>query len=267
MSDIFRKLTPSKRKKVLLREIKRGVGKFGLFKEGDRVLIGVSGGIDSLSMLHLLADKSSWWSRFVDFIPVHIFSGFSHEEEKLENIIKFTEKLGMKLEIIRRPEIAETALGDKRPQNPCFICSRMRRKALVETASEMGANKIALGHHREDVIGTLLINIFWGREISTMMPDQPLFDGKFRIIRPMFMINRTRISNFARSHRIFDQSADCPIEGETKRDYVSRLLDRLERENPGIKSNIFRSMFHPKPDYLLGRYVCGGKPEINSDFD
>ena len=265
MKGMFNRLSPGKRKKVLLREMKRSVGKFGLFEEGDHIIAAVSGGIDSLTMLDLFADKSTWWSRVVKFTPVHIYSGFPHEQENLDALAEFSRNRGMEMVIVDHPDIAEKALEDDRPQNPCFICSRLRRKALLETAEEIGANKIALGHHREDVIQTLLINLFWGREISTMMPIQPLFDGRFHLVRPMFMINESKIRNYAKTHNIADLSAICPMEGKTKRDYVSSLLDKLEKDSPGTKSNIFRAMFHPKPDYLLGKYSHGKTPHHDEE--
>lgn len=260
MSQLFTTLSASKRRTVMLREMKRTIAKFGLLELGDHVVVAVSGGIDSLTMLDLLANKSPWWAREVRFTPVHIVAGFPQEEDKFVKLAEFSRERGMEMVIVHHPEIAEIALSGERPQNPCFVCSRLRRKAILETAEKLGANKIAFGHHREDVLQTLLINIFWGREISTMMPIQPLFGGRFRIIRPMFMINESKVRNYALSHEIGELSAQCPMEGKTKRDYVSDLLNKLEKDHKGTKSNIFRSMFHVKPDYLLGKYSLGEKP-------
>jgi len=252
---MFGRLSPSKRKMTLLRAVKRAVGKFELLEKGDRVIIAVSGGIDSMSLLDILTIKSAWWARFVEFIPVHVVAGFPHETEDLDSMRDFTADRGFELVVLNRPEIAEIALGDKRPQNPCFTCSRMRRKALFEIADERGANKVALGHHREDVLHTLLINLFWGREIATMMPDQPLFGGRFHLIRPFYLTRQGQINQFAAVHNIPNLSATCPIDGNTRRDYVRNLLETLESQNPGTKSNMFRALFHPKPDYLLGRFA------------
>jgi tRNA 2-thiocytidine biosynthesis protein TtcA len=267
MSELFTTLSASKRRTVMLREMKRTIAKFGLLESGDHVIIAVSGGIDSLTMLDLLADKSPWWAREVRFTPVHIVAGFPQQEEKLENLAEFSRERGMELIVVHHPEIATIAMSGERPQNPCFVCSRLRRKAILETAEKIDANKIAFGHHREDVLQTFLINIFWGREISTMMPIQPLFGGRFRIIRPMFMINESKVRNYALSHEIIELSAQCPMEGKTKRDYVSDLLNKLEKDHKGTKSNLFRSLFHVKPDYLLGNYTFGKNPFENSGED
>jgi len=250
----FSDLSVSKKRTILLRKIKKAVRMFHLFDEDDKVLLGISGGKDSLTMLDLITDKSVWWAGKVNFFPVHIETGFSGEEGRLDRIRDFSKERGLDLAIIERKEIAKTAFGENRPQNPCFICSRIRRKALIETANEFGANKIALAHHLEDVLETFLLNLFWGREISTMMPDQPLFKGKFRIIRPLFLVPEKEIIRYSSMFVFPDLSAKCPEFNKTKRQYVKRLLEKLEEDSPGLKSGMFRSLFHLKPEYLLERY-------------
>ena len=254
MARNFPRLSANKRRKVLLRQVKKSVGMFELFEKGDRIIIGVSGGCDSLIMTEILADKSSWWSGSVEFFPAHIDPGFSVDEKRISALSKRIGNLGYDLEIVRAHNIARTALGEDKPQNPCFICSRMRRKALLETAEKLKANKVALGHHREDVLETFLINLFWGREIAAMNPNQELFKGKYHIVRPIFLARESQIKKYAEIISLPDYSPDCPVAGKTKRDYVKKLLTRLERENPGLKRNMFRALFHPKPDYLLERY-------------
>jgi len=251
----FPHLSMSKRRKVLLRLVKKAVKMFNLFEKNDRVIIAISGGIDSLAMFDILTDKSAWWSRLLEFIPVHIDTGFPREDNSLEILGDYIEKNGYELRIVDKREIARTALGDGKPQNPCFICSRMRRKALLEIAEEVGANKIAMAHHREDVLETLLINLFWGREIAAFMPNQPLFSGKYHIIRPMFLVKESQLKGYAKLRVIPDLSAKCPVAGNTKREYIKELLNRLERENSGLKRNMFRALFHPKTEYLLGEYT------------
>ena len=241
----------------MLRSVKRAVGRFDLFSDNDHAIVAISGGIDSLTLFDLITEKNCWWSRSVKFTPVHIDAGFPRENEGLEAMREFVTNREHDLIVVERPEIAELAMRKDRPQNPCFICSRLRRKALIETADKIGANKIALGHHREDVLQTVLINLFWGRQISGIMPNQPLFQGRFHLIRPLFFVREGQIKESAKANNIHDLSASCPVDGGTKRDYVRGLLDRLERENPGLKSNMFRALFHVKHDYLLDRYKMG----------
>jgi len=251
----FDKLSANKRKSVLLRSVKKAVGMFGLFEDGDRVIIAVSGGKDSLVLMDILAERSPWWARTVEFVPVFVDLGFAEEADDFGDLREFASARGMELKIAHRKEIARISIGNDRPQNPCFICSRMRRKALIETAEELGANKIALGHHRDDVLETFLINAFFGRQIAAILPNQSLFEGRFRLIRPLFLAREGQIKSYADAFAFPDLSRKCPLDGETKRDYVKRLLKTLERENPGLKRDLFRALFHPKPEYLLGQYT------------
>jgi len=248
-------LSANKRKGVLLRSVKKAVGMFDLLDDGDRVIIAVSGGADSLVLLDILSEKSPWWARTVEFLPVFVDSGFGDDSENLDKLREFAEKRNMNLHIAVRREIAKMAIGDDRPQNPCFICSRLRRKALIETAVEFGANKIALGHHREDVLETFLLNAFFGRQIAAIRPNQSLFEGRFHLIRPLFLARESQIKGYAGAFAFPDLSSKCPLDGKTKRDYVKKLLNKLESENRGLKRDLFRALFHPKVDYLLGDYA------------
>lgn len=261
MNTQFPELSIAKRRNVLIRRVKKAVNMFKLFTEGDKVILGISGGKDSLTMLELLSNKSAWWSGKIEIFPVHVDMGFPGDDNRFERLKEFSSKRGLDLRIVERREIADISFGGDRPQNPCFICSRLRRKALIETAVEIGANKIALAHHLEDVLETLLINIFWGREISTMMPFQELFRGRFHIVRPLFLMPEKEIIRFAEMSAFPDLSAKCPQSNKTKRAYVKDLLEKLEKDSPGMKSLMFRSLFHPKPEYLLERYRKSYKME------
>ncbi|MCK5833740.1 tRNA 2-thiocytidine(32) synthetase TtcA [bacterium] len=255
MNSGFRNLSANKRKSVLLRSVKKAVGMFHLFEDGDRVLIAVSGGKDSLVLLDIFREKSPWWARTVEFIPVFIDSGFSEKNDEFLDLKEFSLMRGMELYVVECKTIAKISFGNDRPQNPCFICSRLRRKALIETADKLGANKIALGHHRDDVLATFLINAFYGRQIAAIRPNQSLFSGKFHLIRPLFLARETQIRAYADAFSFPDLSRKCSLDGNTKRDYIKKLLDELECDNPGLKRDLFRALFHPKTEYLLGDYA------------
>ena len=116
-------------------------------------------------------------------------------------------------------------------KNPCFLCSRLRSKRLFEIAAEQGCNKIALAHHRDDIIETLLINMFYGREISTMVPNQAIFGGKLHIIRPLAYIREALVKQYARERQFPVVENLCPSSKSSKRVYIKDLLNELEQEN------------------------------------
>ncbi|MCK7477872.1 MAG: hypothetical protein M0C28_10915 [Candidatus Moduliflexus flocculans] len=131
------------------------------------------------------------------------------------------------------------------------MCSRLRRKRIFEIADEKGCNKIAFAHHRDDIIETLLINMFYGREISTMMPNQSIFGGKLHIIRPLAYLREELVKKYSRERQFPAVKNDCPTSKTSKRVYVKNLLNELERDNKEIRDNIYKAMSHVKPDYLL----------------
>ncbi len=136
-------------------------------------------------------------------------------------------------------------------ENPCFLCSRLRRKRLFEIADELGCRKLALGHNKDDVIETLFMNICYAGEISTMLPSQTFFQQKFTLIRPLAFADEGLIRRFAGDQRFPDFENPCPTAKTSKRQEIKSLLKQLYRSNKKIKGNIFRAMSHVRPEYLL----------------
>ena len=135
-------------------------------------------------------------------------------------------------------------------ENPCFLCSRFRRKILFETASELGCNKIAFGHHKDDLIETFFLNVFFGASISTMLPVQRLFNGNLTIIRPLFLLDEKTIKGYARSMDWPEINLGCPTAGSSKREDIKNMLKRFYRSNKKIKGNIFHALQNVNPEYL-----------------
>jgi len=228
---------------------------YNMIKEGDRILVGVSGGLDSLVLLNLLNTSMVFLPQF-SILAVNIDLGFDEEYRgyaELENCLR---KNGHEY-IMEKTDIGPLAHSDYNKKNPCFLCSRMRRKRIFEIANENGCNRIAFAHHKDDIIETLLINIFYGREISTMMPDQSVFGGKFHIIRPLAYIREPLIKKYAREKNIPVIENGCPTSKISRRMYIKRLLDDMEKDNKDVRENIFKSMSHVKMDYLPGHDVDG----------
>ena len=136
-------------------------------------------------------------------------------------------------------------------ENPCFLCSRLRRKRLFEIADELGCSKIALGHNKDDIIETLFLNIFYAGEISTMAPSQTFFDERFTVIRPLAFADETLIKAFANHQKFPEFINPCPSAVNSKRQEIKTLLNGLYRSNNKIKGNIFTAMSHVRTEYLL----------------
>lgn len=231
--------------------LEKAVLDFNMIEEGDRVLIGVSGGADSLALLDLLDSKMIFVPRF-SFIAVNIDMGFDPSYQAYDGLEKYFQENNYRY-IMEKTDIGVLSHSDYNKKNPCFLCSRLRRKRIFEIADAEGCNKIAFAHHRDDIIETLLINMFYGREISTMMPNQSIFDGKLHIIRPLAYLKEELVKKYSRERQFPAAKNDCPTSKTSKRVYIKNLLNELERDNKEIRENIYKAMSHVKPDYLLSK--------------
>ncbi len=228
----------------------KAIHHYGLIQEADRILVGVSGGKDSLSLLYLLHERSRRVPIQYEVLPVYIDLGF--DSGRAEILKNFFETKGLPYHI-ELTDIGAKANSAENRENPCFLCSWERRKCLFRLAHRFKCNKIALGHHQDDIIETFLLNIFYSAEISTMLPLQTLFEGKITLIRPFALLEEKKIERFARETGLPFGPSGCPSSGKTKRKEVKDLIKALEKKNRKIKGNIFRSLSNIKLDYLLSK--------------
>ena len=228
----------------------KAIHRYGLIQEGDRILVGVSGGKDSLSLLHLLHERSKRVPIHYELFPVYIDLGFGSGRAEILKIFFETKGFPHHIEFT---EIGKRANGPENRENPCFLCSWERRKRLFYLAHRFKCNKIALGHHKDDIIETLLLNIFYSAEISTMIPLQTLFKGKITLIRPLALLEEKKVERFAREMGLPFGPSGCPSSGQTKRKEVKELIATLEKKNRRVKGNIFRALSNIKLDYMLSK--------------
>lgn len=232
--------------------LNRAVGKalhaYDMIRDGDRILVGLSGGGDSLALLWMLADRRRRAPVRFELAAAHIDLGFS--DRAGPGLDDFCRQLGVPLQV----EMTDFGLQGHSPnnrENPCFLCARLRRQRLFEVAERLGCGTLALGHTQDDIIETLFINMLYAGEISTMRPAQPLFNGRFTIIRPLAYAGKALVDQFVRKLRLPAVENSCPSSRTSRRQSVQRMLRDLYRENPNIRGNIFRALHHVKTEYLL----------------
>lgn len=230
------------------RFVGRAIHDYQMIASGEKILVGVSGGVDSLTMLKLLYDLRKKAPLDFDLLPVYVDPGFKRGfAEDLKAYVG--EKYGPMMVDLTDHGIVAHSLDNL--ENPCFVCSRLRRKRFFEIAKEQGCSKIALGHNKDDLIETLFINMFFAGKIGTMKPNQSFFNGEINIIRPLSYVEKSDILSMSRLFKFPRFTNPCPSDGSTKRDTVRQLLEDLYKDNCHIKGNIFRSMGRVKTDYLL----------------
>ena len=225
--------------------IGKAIGDYNLIEEGDKILVAVSGGKDSLTLLELLKARQKWSPVKFDLFAAHIRTDFSCSAcTHTEKLKKFFTDLGIEY-VFKKISV----LG-KNKTTSCFWCSWNRRKALFEIADSLGCTKVALGHHKDDIIETTLLNLFFQGEFSSMNPRQELFKGKIIIIRPLCYVEEKMTNLFAKEHNFPSQLCKCPNSQDSNRKYMKKLIYDLEKRSPDVKTNLFNSLSRVKHDYL-----------------
>ena len=219
-----------------------------MMDDGDRILVGVSGGKDSMALLWSLAERQHRVPVAYELFPVYVDPGF--DGGFAEDLRRQCRDIGLDLRV-EYTDYGPLAHSSHNRENPCFLCARLRRKRLFEIAHELGCRKVALGHNKDDIIETFFMNICYAGEVSTMVPAQPFFDGLFTIIRPLAYVEEDLIRRFIRQKGLQIFQNPCPSAGHSKRQEIKDMLQKLYRTNPKIKGNVFRAMHHVKLDYLL----------------
>jgi len=239
------------RDKAVSKAVGRAIYHYKMVSDGDKIAVGLSGGKDSLTLMWALQERLSRIPVHYSLFAVYVDLGF--ERDPVRPIASYCRDMGYRLQV-EHTDFGMLAHGDENRENPCFLCSRLRRKRLFEVANALGCNKLALGHNMDDIIETLFLNMCYIGEISTMVPCQPFFGGKLTVIRPLAFLDGSTINRFAHDRAFPEFENPCPTAKTSKRREVKEMLNRLYATNKKIKGNIFRSMSHVKTEYLLNTY-------------
>ncbi|MEE9402375.1 MAG: ATP-binding protein [Desulfobacteria bacterium] len=238
-----------RRDKVVSRAVGRAIHQYGMISDGDRIAVALSGGKDSLTLMWALQERLSRIPINYSLLAIYIDLGFEGDPAHL--IEDYCKKMGYRFQV-EHTDYGRLAHSEENRENPCFLCSRLRRKRLFELTHELGCRKLAFGHHMDDIIETLFLNMCYSGEISTMVPYQPFFNGKLTVIRPLAFLDESTINLFAENHAFPEVENPCPTARISKRHEIKKMLNNLYQTNKKIRGNIFRAMSRVKPDYLLG---------------
>ena len=234
--------------KEMRRLVGKAIHKHNMTEEGDHILVSVSGGKDSMALLWIMRERLKRLPIKYRLTAVHVDPGFGGDNAA--RMKDYFEEQGFDYKILSG-DFGPKAHGPENLENPCFMCSRIRRKFVFELAGELKCNKIALGHHKDDLIETLFINMFYGGSVSTMMPVQKLFGGEITVIRPLFMTDEHIIKRYVKEMEFPTIKTGCPTSGKSKRDDIKNMLHDFYRTNRKIKGNIFHALQNVNTEYLL----------------
>jgi len=234
----------------LLASVARASADFGLLEPNDRVLVAVSGGKDSHALLYLLREISRRTPFPFSLFALNVDQGHPGFPKRV--LPDYFEREGYEYRIIE--EDTYSVVKEKVPagKTTCSLCSRLRRGILYTAATEMGATKIALGHHRDDVIETLLLNIFYSGQLKAMPPKLRSDDGRNVVIRPLVYAAEPDLAAFADERAFPIIPCDlCGSQENLKRKRIKELLTSLESENPDVRRSLFASLANVRPTHLL----------------
>lgn len=224
----------------------KGIVQYGLIEEGDKILVGLSGGKDSLALLELLARRSRIYKPRFSVVAVHVVMTNIAYESDMDYLRTYAEGLGVPFV---RYETSFDPSTDNR-KSPCFLCSWNRRKALFTVAKEQGCNKIALGHHMDDILETLLMNMTFQGAFSTMPPRLVMRKFDMTIIRPMCLVHESDLVEMTALRGYRKQIKNCPYEKDSHRSEMKDVLKRLEAMNPEARFSLWSSMNNVQADLL-----------------
>jgi tRNA 2-thiocytidine biosynthesis protein TtcA len=240
----------------LLRDMGRAIGHHRLIEDGDRILVAMSGGKDSYGLLVLLRDLQARAPVAFDLIAVHLDQGQpGYDGAPLEAWLAAE---GVPYKILH--ENTYDIVVDKIPERKtyCSLCSRLRRGILYRAAGDLGCNKIALGHHREDALETLLLNLFFGGKLASMPPRLTTDDGRFVVIRPLAYAAEADLAALAeaRGFPILPCKL-CGSQDEAQRKHMKALLADLERKHPTLRQTMLAALGNVNPSHLFDRRLQG----------
>lgn len=223
----------------VLSYVRRAVDDYEMIQEGDRIAVGISGGKDSLTLLYALHGLQRFYPRHFELRAVTVDLGF--ENLKLDEIQTLCGGLGVQYHIVKT-DIAQIVFEERKEENPCSLCAKMRKGALNQAMKEMGFNKIAYAHHKDDVVETMLMSLIFEGRFHTFSPVTYLDRTGLTVIRPLMYMNEADVVGFVNKYRVPVVKSPCPADGHTKREYVKNLLRQLNRENPGVRERMFTAI-------------------------
>jgi len=232
--------------------VRRCVEDYNMIQAGDRIAVGVSGGKDSLALLSILAELRNFNSNPFEMEAITIDMGLGMD---YSGIREMSEKLNVPYTVIET-QIAPIIFDYRKEKNPCSMCSKMRRGALNQALLDRGLNKVALGHHFDDAVETFMMSLLFEGRISCFQPVTDLDRTRIIQIRPMLYIHEQSVDNFASRMKLPVIENRCPVDKQTKREEIKKLIYSLSATYPELKERIFGAMQRfPLPEWEPhGRY-------------
>lgn len=230
--------------KKIFRKVRNANLKYNLVEDGDHIAVGVSGGKDSLCLLHYLSLLKKYTPLEFEISPIYLDLGWNNDISEVE---QYCHELGFNLHK-EKTDIAYIVFEARQENNPCSLCANLRRGALNRTAKSFGCNKVALGHHADDAVDTLFLSMLYEGRYHLFKPKTYLDRIDITVIRPLIYVNEDDIKGFIRDSGIKPAINLCPADGFTKRDLIKDIISSIEEKCPGARAKILSSIENTDKD-------------------
>lgn len=223
-----------------------------MIEEGDRIAVGLSGGKDSVTLLTLLAKLRIFYPKKFSVVAIRIDMGLNCDENEVSAMENYCRDLAVEY-VTEKTDIGEILFNIRKEKNPCSLCSKLRRGALNTVAKKLGCNKLALGHHADDLVETFFLSMIFEGRFSTFEPVTFLSRSEVTVIRPMIYIEEKDITSYSKDLPIIHNP--CPADKHTKRQYVKELIAYIKKDIPFAKDRMLSAIYHPERNHLFGEAI------------
>ncbi|HHX94238.1 MAG TPA: tRNA 2-thiocytidine(32) synthetase TtcA [Clostridia bacterium] len=232
--------------KWFLTKVKHAVIDFGMLEKGDKVAVGISGGKDSMALLYIMLLLKKWSNFQFDIYPITVDMGLNMDYSPIQ---EFCDKEGISY-YIEPTQIGEIIFDVRQESNPCALCANLRRGALHGAALKLGCNKVALGHHVDDLIETFFLNLCFTGRFATFKPKTYLDRTNLWVIRPLIYLHEQTLSSLAVLEKLPTVENLCPASGKTKREDMKEIVTFLEERFPEIKERFLTALLKKENNEL-----------------
>lgn len=230
--------------------LRRAVNDFNMIEDGDHIVIGVSGGKDSVALIKALAEYQKYAKINFKLSAVTVDVGFEKagypvkDKEQTDALSQFIQNLGVDYYVVET-NIAEIVFKERKEKNPCSLCSKIRRGTLCTKCVELGANKLALGHHSEDVLETFMLSFLYEGRLSTLQPYSYMDRTGITLIRPFIYVKEADIKGAVKRHEMPLVKNPCPVDKLTQRQYMKDLTKSIQKDIPFAKDRMMVALMSP----------------------
>lgn len=225
----------------LLSLTRKAVDEYEMIEDGDKIAVGISGGKDSLTLLCALHGLRRFYPKHFEITAVTVDLGF--DNLNLKPIKQMCSRLEIPYKIVET-QIAQIVFEERKESNPCSLCAKMRKGALNAAIKELGCNKVAYAHHKDDVVETMLLSLIYEGRFHSFSPRTYLDRMDLTVIRPLMFMDEADIIGFQNKYHLPVAKSPCPADGNTKREYAKNLLRQLNLEAPGVKNRMFTAILN-----------------------